>query len=651
MDDLFPDIHEDSLERAKQRIWNKMEPKLPSRSLTPYQNTLRKLRSGMPEMPSRLVQVQNKEALLEKLPTRKPVFQAFLKRATASLSFAMVLLAFLVPFPSQTQIVAASSNNMLEIDQGSVLLNGVEVKESSTLITEGDVIETQPGALAHLKLMDDSRVSLAPESSVTLKSLHASSKSSTGIVLEVEGQVWAQSVNLSSKYAYLEIQFPSGKASLNPISSISIQSNEEGDKVEVARNLVDIETSAYTGTIGQGAGILLSRESNEVIGSEIFNFEDDQQGELWWNYNLAYGKAYTRLLDERYTQEAIKRVTILPGNPFYPVKTFREDVHEALASGEQKKELIVKHSQNRLAEAKVLISQGRDKAAETALKDFNEIVVESVEKGESETLEALEEVVKSEQKELMVSDLSKENESINDAVDSAALTLTDGDISESSEVLAESASQKLARIPDLISEGEIELALTLLEEYQSTSLSILKELDAVPQEEREAVIADLLESKLSDLSTLRAIARTEALQDFDAEAVVYSDLSGMVLSLRESSFTSLSEFFNSSNYDVSVQRELFERLMGNSQLSEEVTEQMEVASTVLESTDIEDAKQTENELNQTTGTSENKVSVGQNEESETNAANQNPSEPTDENTEKPQPLVDPRIIEIDASEL
>ncbi len=579
------------IESAKKRIFARMQARLPERGLSAYQtvvNSLSQARHGLTF--SRLKLVQCKERLLDLLPDRAPVSiglsKLFSRRVFALSMLFLFLAATFFPVFSWAPEAQAERTNVLEVASGEVFVNGSLVAKKQTFGV-GDQIRTQAGAMAHLYFVDDSRITLGPDTQVTIVDISVDPENSaqTGVLVRQEkGRVWTQVLNLVSKDSYFVLEFPEGEVLVNQRASFNVEVSEES-KIEVARNLLTVsvknEALTYSGVLGQGASM--------TVGEDVQTAEipDEIASDVWWDFNLAYGKLYARQLNENYKKEAISRAVILPGNPLYFLKTFRETVQETLAfTDEAKEEVTAQHAQNRLNEAQVFLAQGDTEAAEQVLEVYQETVEEGLENSDNETLLTL---VSETQKEMLVLEGFSDGDSLlGDHLSESEATVT-SEPTEKSETLMFSASQKLQRVPDLLEQGAYDEALGLLTAYQEESLSLLVELQEVSLLERESLVSSLLDQKLKDLQLIRVIAAEEPSltgeEDFDAQ--ILEQLSLMVLSLRERELEDLSELLTSTDYDVTLQHEVYSRLMEGSEISGELTEQFETVEAQLGEADQE----------------------------------------------------------------
>ncbi len=562
------------IELAKKRIWKRLSAKLPERGNPDHVFVVSSLRQAQAMIKAApLKRVQFKESLLDVLPERAPAFSFVPKKAWALGSLGLLLGSLLVPVMEMTPVVSAFSENTLDTLEGDVYVNGSLVSGFVSL-QPGDRIETGEGSMAHIYLVDDSRVTLGPSTQVDLiKSfVDPNNRAKTEVqIQENKGRVWTQVLNLVSNDSSFELSFPKGQVSVTQKASFDVQVSDEVTALEVARNLVSVtvnngEGSSYEGVLGQGARL----QVNDFVTTTTVTTEE--QNGVWWTFNLAYGKSYTRSLDESYKQENIDRAVILPGNPLYVLKTFRENLQVSLAMSEgARQNLLVEQAQNRLDEAQTLLARGDTEQAAEVLEVYQKTVAQ-VSNTDNEALLAQ---VDETQKQVLLSSDTDQSQLLQDHLSDASATVS-SDLAEKSEARMLSVSQMLQQVPDLIAGGQYDKALQVLSDYQSSSLSILSELEEVPMDEREAVVSGLLEQKLSDIQVLRVIAAMPQLEGaLNADSTIMEQMSVMVLSLREKELGDLSTFFTAHDYNSDVQGEIYVRLKDGADITPELTEQLD----------------------------------------------------------------------------
>ncbi|MFA5792601.1 MAG: DUF5667 domain-containing protein [Candidatus Gracilibacteria bacterium] len=548
---------------AKKRIWNSLKDKLPDRGFSVYQNELSSLRLGVSQVKvSRLKKVQSKESLLDILPDRVPAFTPvrsfFPKKVFAFASLCSLFSILLVPVLRFAPSVSAMRENTLQVVEGEVYVN--ESLVSGTVALQvGDKIATGDDSMAHIMFIDDSRLTMGPGTSINIVNadLDPENRALTRVsIYQESGRSFAQVVNLVSPESFFEIDFSGGYVSTSQKSSFDVQVSDRLDLVAVARNFVNMVVNSgektYSGSLGQGALVTIS---DGINFSEI---SEAMQEDVWWSFNLAYSKSYARQLDESYKQENIERALILPGNPLYFLKTFRETVQVSFAfTDSAKTELFVEQAESRLNEAQTLIAQGNTELAKQTLDVYKDTVDKALaSSGETANADLIA-LVDETQKEVAVSPSFEESD-----------VLLNAGIG--------SASQKLQQVPELIDAGMLDEAILSLESYQNESMSMLAALQDVPMEDRDAMLSKLLEEKLADLQMLRVVASLPEIQGkVDIENAMLEQLSVMVLSLRERELQDLSGFF-ATNDATGDSYDLYSKLKDEAQMTQDLSDQFDL---------------------------------------------------------------------------
>lgn len=561
-------MKEPNIQLAKKRIWNRLKSELPERGLSVYQNEIDSLRSQCDVVQiSTLKKVQGKEVLLDMLPDRVPVQSLFMsKKVFAFVSLCVLFSVLLVPVLRFSPSVSAMPTNTLSVVEGDVYVNG-KLAQGSLDLQVGDKVETGDDAMAHVTFVDDSRLTMGPSTVINIvdASFDPLNTALTKVsVYQEKGRSFSQIVSLIAFGSLFEVDFPGGYVVTTQKSSFDLQVNDDVKTVMVARNFVNTVVNSggdtYSGVVGQGATIVAS----DVVESSVL--PEDLSGDVWWTFNMAYSKSYARQLDESYKRENVDRALILPGNPLYFLKTFRETVQVSFAlTDSAKTDLLVEQAENRLNEAQTLIANGDTELAKQTLDVYQDTVTRAMETSGGEENQKLVALVLETQKEASVTPNIAEGDAL----------LEDQLSTSSLDVGLMSASQKLQQVPELIDAGLLEDAVSFLDAYQKDSMSLLSNLQDMPMEERDATISKLLDQKLSDLQMLRVIAALPELQDrVDVEDAIMEQLSMMVLSLRERELKDLSDFFGAdvgsdSSYD------LYTKLKDSSQISEDLSDQFD----------------------------------------------------------------------------
>ena len=540
----------------------------------------------------RLSKAQSLERVLSALPDREAVPTLWSRLILISkqgrvMSVATLSLFFTFIFAPLFQVsptASARMNNELEVVEGTVTVTrgteSFEVKDRF-FVEQGDRVETGDGAMAHVKFVDDSRLTLAPNSEVLLTELYVapSNRARTEIVVDqIEGRVWSQVLSVVSQDSFYALRFPGGEAVTRQRASFDVKMDENGTTLQVVRNLVETvvstEEEIYQGMLGQGAELQIT----DQVETEQISEED--RAELWWSFNLSYEKTYAAAIEASVREEAISSVTILPGHPLYRVKTLQETLQSWTAfTEESKKKSAVNRAEMRLMEAKALVAQGEEEKATKVLESYSDALADVSSAKETETLIANLEETKKELLTFQTSSLG----AIDTLMSEAQATMMESP-AEANALKLLSTSQKLQLIPDLVERGDFEQAVEYLTSYKDDSLSAVVDLNEIPLEEREPFVQQMLDQKMKDLQLLRVIAAMPELSgSMDIESQMIKEMSLMVLSLRERELDHLSDFVSTDHYGMEDQIDLFARLKETVELEPELDEQL---STVEEAVSV-----------------------------------------------------------------
>lgn len=601
-------ITDTEMRKAKERIWSNMQGKLPDRGISPYMNVGRVLRKAGDLQTSRLMKFQLKERMFNSLQdlAAAPSYESYFrkwknlfaqKRVWSMAVLSAVFMFIFAPIFSLAPMASAGSNTSIEVTQGIATIirqsETIEVTEEAVLI-QGDRIELAEDSMAHVYFIDDSQMTLGPGAQILLTELYVNpgNKAMTEVVIDqFSGRAWTQVLNLVGKNSFFAHRFPDGEVSATQRASFDVSVEPDISKVEVARNLVDIlvnkEDRVYSGTIGQGVKLEVSDE--EIVAVEL---SVEEKNDVWWKFNLAFEKSYARTVDEKYKNEAIKQVLILPGNPLYKLKTFQENVQSLVTfTKSAKREFAMTIAQKRLDEAQALIAKGAgEEKISTVLDKYEEAVNQALElsmkDADANTILADTEEAQKAVYSLQTGDAG--TEMLKSTVSSTAALSFENPVAKNENML-QSASQRLQTVPDLIETGNFDLAMQFLNNYRDESRLILVELESVQLQEREVLIVDLLDTKLKDLQMLRIISAMPQLSGaFNMNAQMMSEMSMVVLSLRERELQHLGDFFSASADDPRVQKILYEKLKNSVDIDEnlrdlllQIEEQLELSNTGL----------------------------------------------------------------------
>jgi hypothetical protein len=207
------DLSREQLDEAKKRIWSSMQSKLPARAESPYSNVLASIKVSADLQTSRLLKVQLKERLMAALPEREMTaafsqrfLNLFVQKKMWSMSILSIFMMFLfAPIFKYAPSVSAGADNLLEVEEGSVFVkrgNDTLTVTNDMILAQGDRLEVASDSMAHIYFVDDSRMTIGPNTSVVITEIYSTpgNKARTEVVVDqLNGEAWTQVLNLVSK--------------------------------------------------------------------------------------------------------------------------------------------------------------------------------------------------------------------------------------------------------------------------------------------------------------------------------------------------------------------------------------------------------------------------------------------------------------------
>lgn len=281
------------ISEAKQRIWSRLESRLYDAELQPYQavlDAMAHISNTEGAEPDRLKRAVLKERLLDRLPEQPSLRRYALWRPLFAGSALLAMLTLLVgPFLGSP--VMAQPTHTLWVESGIVMING-EVLRVNELreLKVGDQIVTSEDSRAHLRLADDSRMTLGASTSLSLKQSLSQPAQSDVVFEQTQGRIWVQS--LVSENSSLSLDLPGGRVSSQQPSTFDVQIGDDlASEVTVLKNLVSVETEKSQEWLPAGQKVALG-ENHTVAILDAPDFD-----ETWVKYNESYGEDYLNELE------------------------------------------------------------------------------------------------------------------------------------------------------------------------------------------------------------------------------------------------------------------------------------------------------------------------------------------------------------------
>ncbi len=449
------------------------------------------------------------------------------------------------------------------------LENGFLVKEGDRLITEGD-------GWMDVMFVDDSLLTLGPNTIVEITQLWVDpeNEASTSIEVDVlEGRTFAQVINLSPTSSLFNVSTEKGDFTVNRKANFDVFVSPEKTELRVFSNLVDfaVSTAGVTreGTLGPN---LMMELNGDLVIEQIENVEVLKTDDVWVQTNLENHNKYLGRLQSFYEERTTQQAGTLPGDSLYFLERGGEELRLLFSFGDENSvEANLAVAEQRFSEATVLMRQGDKEAAQKMLLNYQETLV-----GLSEDVPAYEQEVRAvlqENKKMMegfsVNDSIQE---VRDLVEETAV-LVINDEAEKQVINLETTADRLGLALDFIQIGAYDLAEQSLQDYQTGLSDVLAGLAELPMESRKQVIFEILDQKLRDLLVLKMIvAELDGLGEDNEASVglrdqveaVYTDtlyqLNVLVLNLKERAVLQLGTFLEDVKADETMQLQILGRL-------------------------------------------------------------------------------------------
>lgn len=493
-------------------------------------------------------------------------------------SFVVALLLLFVGtfgYLNQLPTVSAAKFSSATSVQGFVYLEngeGLSSLQPGDFLQEGDLIQTGGDGWAHLLFVDDTLLTLGPNTQVELTRLFMdpSNEAKTSIQVNVlKGRVWANVVNLLSNGSSFVVEVDGAQFFADRKATFDLLVTDTSVEVRSFDNLVNFDVTygalVQEGTLGPNLSLHWDRGENLLL-QKLASLEALVTEDVWIQTNLHKETDHLLSLNQIYQERWEDRTRFLPGENLYWLQRSFEGVQLWLTfDDDARSQRASQLADRRFSEAALLTSQGDLDEAEEAWEHYRlALAVFS----EEFSYNAVQPLLDSNKK---VMDLVSTNEDFFKArqeVEEASLSLApDGSVK--TVVQLKTAADRLGLALDLLDIGAHELALQSLQDYRAGLSQVIDQLSALELPERKEVIFEILDQKLYDLQLLKLIAARLPSSDPDGALQaewdeVYGDtlyqLNALVLSLKERAVLQLTTFLKDVKGDSEIQFQVLARL-------------------------------------------------------------------------------------------
>ncbi len=504
------------------------------------------------------------------------------RRVWATVTACFLLVAFTLGYVIQMPMVEAAKVSVVDSFRGTAHVEragAILPLENGFLIQEGDVIVTEGDGWADLVFVDDSLLTVGPETTLTLSTLWVDLENEANTSVEVDvkqGRVWTKVVNLAAGGSLFSVSVDEAQFVVERKATFDVMASEEGTHLRVFSHLVDFSVrdgeTVRDGTLGPNLTMTLG--DGELVIEKIEDVKRLAQDDVWVQTNLDNNEKYLERLQAFYEERATQQAGMLPGDRLYFLERSAEKARLMMTFGEEAWLDFHRHlAEKRFSEAAVLMSQGHAEAAETVLQDYQETLVNLAGKSPEYTDHA--QAVLAESKKMMdgVGSTEESFHGVRAVVEETSALLVN-DEKERSVIHLETAANRLELALDLIEIGAYDLALQAIQDYQVGLTDVIDGLSELELEARKEVVMEILDQKLRDLQMLKLISaqlyvlvngEREASAEVQAEVEsVYADtliqLNTLVLNLKDRAVLQLGVFLEDVKYDEEIQMQVLSSL-------------------------------------------------------------------------------------------
>ena len=332
--------------------------------------------------PSRIYRDSARQRLManmfaHRMPGWHNLFEFFWNRRNTGV---VVVVGFLVftsafSFISRPFMTSAQETNILKISGNVWVERGMNriLAKDGEVVMAGDKIVTTDGSKAEILFVDYSVARLGAGTKLTIQETPADASEviSTPTQLKImEGKIWTNSIKTKNTPDF-EIITPHGSVSANT-ASFAVAVADDSTEVMVNSKEAKIIVNNSEGTLSEGRKIKMEK-SRLIIPLENSEKNDD----IWVEENEQADEKHMQEVKTKATEELKNDTGALPGDPLYSLKKITETAKVQLTfNNEEKKKLEDQITETRLAEATILVEDGRMDEATAILNGLGEEVGE-----------------------------------------------------------------------------------------------------------------------------------------------------------------------------------------------------------------------------------------------------------------------------------
>lgn len=347
-----------------QEVINETTQKISEKEVSELNNFSRKIAKNAEQIvPSRVYRDSARQRLMasmfaHRMPGWHNIFEFFWYKRNTSVAIVAAFLVFtsVFSFVSHPFLTSAHETNILKISGNVWVERGMNriLAKDGEVVQAGDKIVTTEGSKAEIHFLDYSVARLDSGTKLTIQETPSNEneiKSKPTQLEVVEGKVWTNSLKTKSTPNF-EVITPHGSVSANT-ASFAVEVEDDGTEVMVNSKEAKIIVNNAEDTLGEGGKIKMQK-------SRLIVPIDEKTNDEWVQENEQADEKHMQEVKTKATAELKNDTGALPGDPLYSLKKITENAKVTLTfNDEEKKKLEDQITETRLAEATILMEDGR----------------------------------------------------------------------------------------------------------------------------------------------------------------------------------------------------------------------------------------------------------------------------------------------------
>ncbi len=455
---------------------------------------------------------ENVFALIEKTRQKRFTitnFFLFQKKFVAAAMLFFVTFTMFMFMGASTDVVYASGFTVLDSFEGEVHVerNGEMIELAEDMrIYEKDRIVTGADGKVTIRFFDDSVVRLSGDTEILIDVLYRPAESIVTSYVEIDllsGNMWSKVLNLVESKSLFVIQSSdvftaTRKAAFN----VSV-SDADDVEIDVYKNVVEVVTPRVVETVVSGQKAVLNQEKSV----EVVQIADEEKESDWVKGNLDTDRIYVAEVGDTVLAAKIGTSGVDIEDEFDGENSFTENALLLMTFDDIKEmKMRLDLAEKKLVAAEVKLNDVNitiedSIAVEQAISSYSDTVVDYVNFVEeirvtdydyAEELEQyVEDKILSQKKSLSLVLPDSPSYDIKETVEELEILIAD-DVYEEIIIKSEQVLLKLSEAEDALENGDTELAVQIVGDYEENVDNVIKVIDAIDDVEEEDLKNELI---------------------------------------------------------------------------------------------------------------------------------------------------------------